>query len=520
MKKFFRCILPWLLLLLLIAAGGLAVYFHRQQRETADSLSRAEAQLADRIDELSKMQSALAEMRQERDDYWVELETLERKMSGVEEDALLLEGEREELAEQIQLLRVAITEKDSAISALEQDIDHYNEVYFSDVRGQAAFYTEIVNALEKEAPLKRIAKVDKDGNPVAPPDCEILSEDETYYYVYPKLSLYYADLENGYCFNYRGDEEFFSASLIKAPYIHWLLEEVFREEEIARANAEAAYAAESEAAAAETTVPEAEITASEAEATAPEAETTAPEAEITAPEAETTAPEAETTAPEAETTAHEAETTAPEAETTAVETEPLRPEFLFDPGKEIYDLSRTFVYTEDSFREGSGSIQRGEFGDEYTYRELIELAILQSDNVAFGELRRVFGYSGFYRFNTRLGINSVRKNFNSITAADMAIYLRAMYAFIEENEAYGPVFGDLLRRSTHIVMIPFAVSPTKTAHKYGWDLNAYHDAAIVYDKHPYLLVVLTDLDQGGAEVDTYIRRVVGLVNKMHQQFYS
>ena len=492
MKKFFRCILPWLLLLLLIAAGGLAVYFHRQQRETADSLSRAEAQLADRIDELSKMQSALAEMRQERDDYWVELETLERKMSGVEEDALLLEGEREELAEQIQLLRVAITEKDSAISALEQDIDHYNEVYFSDVRGQAAFYTEIVNALEKEAPLKRIAKVDKDGNPVAPPDCEILSEDETYYYVYPKLSLYYADLENGYCFNYRGDEEFFSASLIKAPYIHWLLEEVFREEEIARANAEAAYAAESEAAAAETTVPEAEITASEAEATAPEAETTAPEAE----------------------------TTAPEAETTAVETEPLRPEFLFDPGKEIYDLSRTFVYTEDSFREGSGSIQRGEFGDEYTYRELIELAILQSDNVAFGELRRVFGYSGFYRFNTRLGINSVRKNFNSITAADMAIYLRAMYAFIEENEAYGPVFGDLLRRSTHIVMIPFAVSPTKTAHKYGWDLNAYHDAAIVYDKHPYLLVVLTDLDQGGAEVDTYIRRVVGLVNKMHQQFYS
>ncbi len=499
MKKFFRCIMPWLLLLLLIAAGGLAVYFHRQQRETADSLSRAEAQLADRIDELSKMQSALAEMRQERDDYWVELETLERKMSGVEEDALLLEGEREELAEQIKLLRVAITEKDSAISALEQDIDHYNEVYFSDVRGQAAFYTEIVNALEKEAPLKRIAKVDKDGNPVAPPDCEILSEDETYYYVYPKLSLYYADLENGYCFNYHGDEEFFSASLIKAPYIHWLLEEVSREEEIARANAEAAYAAESEAAAAETTVPEAEITVSEAEATAPEAETTAPEAETTAPEAETTAPE---------------------AETTAVEAELPRPEFLFDPGKEIYDLSRTFVYTEDSFREGSGSIQRGEFGDKYTYRELIELAILQSDNVAFGELRRVFGYSGFYSFNTRLGINSVRKNFNSITAADMAIYLRAMYAFIEENEVYGPVFGDLLRRSTHIVMIPFAVSPTKTAHKYGWDLNAYHDAAIVYDKHPYLLVVLTDLDQGGAEVDTYIRRVVGLVNKMHQKFYS
>lgn len=500
MKKFFRYTLPLFLLLLLIAAGGLAVYFYRQQQTTAAFLSRAEQELTQRNNELAGMKTSLAEMQRERDEYLIELENLERRMNGVEEDALLLEGEREELAEQIKLLRVAITEKENAITSLEKDIEHYNEVYFSDVRGQAALYDEIVTALEKEAPLKRIAKVDKDGNPVAPPDCEILSEDEKYYYVYPSLSLYYADLENGYCFNYRGDEVFFSASLIKAPYIHWLLEEVSREEEIARANAEAAYAVESEVAAEDTTAP-AEDTTIPAEVTTAPAEDTAASAEGT------TAPAEDTTAPSEETTGEP-------------ETEPTQPEFLFEPGKEIYDLSRTFVYTEESFREGSGSIQHGEFGDEYTYRELIELALLKSDNVAFGELRRVFGYSGFYRFNTRLGVNSVRNNFNSITAADMATYLRAMHTFIEENEAYGPVFGDLLRRSTHIVMIPFAVSPTKTAHKYGWDLDAYHDAAIVYDEHPYLLVVLTDLDQGGAEVDSYIRRVVGLVNKMHKQFYA
>ena len=486
MKKFFRSALPLLLLLLLLVAGGMAVHFYRQHQMTSDVLDRTEKELKAEREELSRMQAHLAEMQGERDSILEELKALENRMNGVEEDALLLEGEREELAEQIKLLRVAITEKESAIAALEKDIDHYNEVYFSDVRGQAALYDQIITALEKEAPLKRIAKVDKDGNPVAPPDCEILSEDETYYYVYPNLSLYYADLEQGYCLNYRGDEVLFSASLINAPYIHWLLEEVSREEEIARANAEAAYAAESEAAAEETIIPVEETTAPVEETTAPADEMITPVDEITAE---------------------------PEAEQT-------RPEFLFDPGKEIYDLSRTFVYTEESFKEGSGSIQHGEFGDEYTYRELIELAILKSDNVAFGELRRVFGYSGFYRFNTRLGVNSVRNNFNSITAADMAIYLRAMHSFIEENEAYGPIFGDLLRRSTHIVMIPYAVSPTPSGHKYGWDKDAYHDAAIVYDKHPYLLVVLTDLDHGGTEVDTYIRRVVGLVNKMHKQFYS
>lgn len=514
MKRFFRYALILILSLLLIASVGIALYFHRQQQETAASLSRVEEQLAARGDELSRMQTALATMQEERDSYLVELETLERRMNGVEEDALLLEGEREELAEQIKLLRVNITEKESAIAALEQDIEHYNEVYFSDVRGQAAIYAEIMNALKKDAPLKRIAKVDKDGNPVAPPDCEILSEDESYYYVYPSLSLYYADLENGYCLNYRGDEVYFSASLIKAPYIHWLLEEISREEEIARANAEAAYAADSETAEEETTVP-AEETASPVEDSAASAEeTTSPMGDSVASAEETDSPVGDAPAPEEETASWVEETT------TEPEVEPDRPEFLFAPGKEIYDLSRTFVYTEDSFREGSGSIQHGEFGDEYSYRELIDLAILRSDNVAFGELRRVFGYSGFYSFNTRLGVNSVRKNFNSITAADMAIYLRAMYTFIEENEAYGPVFGDLLRRSTHTVMIPYAVSPTPVGHKYGWDLNAYHDAAIVYDKHPYVLVVLTDLDHGGTEVDTYIRRVVGLVNKMHRQFYA
>lgn len=195
-----------------------------------------------------------------------------------------------------------------------------------------------------------------------------------------------------------------------------------------------------------------------------------------------------------------------------------RPEMVF--ADERYDLSRTFVYTKDKYREGSGIIQTAEEGTEYTYRELAELAICKSDNIAFGELREVFGYSDFYSFNTRLGVNSVRRRFNDITAADMAIYLREMYNFIETDQNYGAVFKDWLCKSAHTVMIPYAVYPTTTAHKYGWDEDAYHDAAIVYNEHPYLLVILTDLDDGGTEVDTYIRSVVKMVNALHQQFYQ
>jgi hypothetical protein len=79
---------------------------------------------------------------------------------------------------------------------------------------------------------------------------------------------------------------------------------------------------------------------------------------------------------------------------------------------------------------------------------------------------------------------------------------------------------ETMMKSTHIVMIPYAVSPTPCAHKYGWDEDAYHDMAIVYDEHPYILVVMTDLDDGGSEENSYIRSIVRSIQSIHKNFYS
>lgn len=474
-------ILPLILLALLLAVGAGAGKLYidgrateaalREEIDAAESSAKAEQDAAQTA--LTQLEQTLAAAIAERDATAAELAALEEKLDGAKDDALLLEGEREDLVEQISILRVGLAQRDETIAALEADIAQYNHVYSIDVRAQADAISEIITALEEGAPLRRIAKTDEEGNPVEPPEGrEVVEEDEDYYYIYPRLALYYEDVSTGYRLAYGEDETFYSASLIKAPYMLWLLETISAEEDAAIARAEAA--------AAETTA----------------AETAAGEA--TAPET-TAAPETTT------------------GETTAEETEPERPAMLFTD--ERYDLSRIFTYTEDKKREGSGTIQYEPEGTEYTYRELCELAIRKSDNVAFYELRQVFGYSDFYAFNTRLGVNSTRKNFNNITAADMAIYLREMYDFIENDENYGAAFKEWLCGSAHSVMIPYAVYPAQTAHKYGWDDEAYHDAAIVYNEHPYLLVVLTDLDEGGTEVDTYIRDVVKKVNMLHKQFY-
>ena len=73
--------------------------------------------------------------------------------------------------------------------------------------------------------------------------------------------------------------------------------------------------------------------------------------------------------------------------------------------------------------------------------------------------------------------------------------------------------------SIHTVMIGYGVSPKKIAHKYGWDTNAYHDMAIVYDEHPYVLVFMSNMDQGGSQVNAYIQKVVSLIDDFHENFY-
>ena len=60
----------------------------------------------------------------------------------------------------------------------------------------------------------------------------------------------------------------------------------------------------------------------------------------------------------------------------------------------------------------------------------------------------------------------------------------------------------------------------RCAHKYGWDEDSYHDMAIVYDEHPYILVIMSDLDAGGTEENKYIRDIARSIHSIHKNFYS
>ncbi len=194
---------------------------------------------------------------------------------------------------------------------------------------------------------------------------------------------------------------------------------------------------------------------------------------------------------------------------------------IYRAGEEKYDLSRIWVFNKKKMTvEGSGILAEAEDGLKMTYLELVQYAILYSDNIAFAQLREMFGYSEFYATVRALGVRGTSSGFMRLSAADCGKFLEAMYTFMEENEKYGGVLKDAMLRSSHNILIPYTLAPIPCAHKYGWDEASYHDMAIVYDEHPYLLVIMTDLDQGGSEVNGYIRDIVRMIHDIHRTFYA
>ncbi|MBQ8249403.1 MAG: serine hydrolase [Clostridia bacterium] len=187
-----------------------------------------------------------------------------------------------------------------------------------------------------------------------------------------------------------------------------------------------------------------------------------------------------------------------------------------------YDLSEVVVYDSATmFKEGSGKIREMPNGTEFTYIDFIKYALEYSDNIAYQQLKNRFGYTEYYALARSVGATVSAGNANYMSARDAGKLFKAIHEFIEEDETYGPLMRESMEKANHTVIIPHGVSPNNALHKYGWDIDSYHDAAIVEagDK-PYVLAVFSNLDMGGNEVNAYLREIVKMINQLHKGFYN
>ena len=404
--------------------------------------------------------------------------SLHDALTDTERELEKIRSERDKLSEEVSVFREAaevdgdfVTEMTTRLAELREKEAEYET--------KIAQYRETIAALEgmnredfsqKTTHIKRLMELLLKEAPMIPP-----KEEETEHTqsdaaetedaetepeeIYPTLAVYYEDLVTGYSFTYNENEVMYSASLIKAPYLYAVIREI----------------------------------------------------------------------DDFETNKHDFA-----ADGTPLYDEEGVPLFAgehpnYDENGKIrysedekkYDLDEVWTYDpETMFEEGSGKIQYESKGFTLTIRELIEYTLLYSDNVAFRQLRERFGMNSFYALVGRLGIQGTKSGFMQLSAADCAAVLRDLYAYIETDAPWAVFLRDTMTRSMHTVMIPAVVSPTPCAHKYGWDTESYHDMAIVFDTHPYIMVVMTNLDMGGETVNAYIRALVKECAAIHAATYQ
>jgi len=185
-----------------------------------------------------------------------------------------------------------------------------------------------------------------------------------------------------------------------------------------------------------------------------------------------------------------------------------------------FGFDEKFVYSPETYVEGSGVIQHKPYGTEYSFLELVDYSVRYSDNVAFRQITKKYTMDHIYKLARDNQLRSMMYNAWNMSAQDAATIMKLTYEFIKSDENYGKFLETSLVESAHTVMNVAGVYPKKCAHKYGWDTDAYHDVTLVYDEHPYIIVFMSDLHQGGKEVDKYIQTVACKIDTFHTNFYK
>lgn len=156
-------------------------------------------------------------------------------------------------------------------------------------------------------------------------------------------------------------------------------------------------------------------------------------------------------------------------------------------------VTRNYVWPGDT-----GTVVDAPYGTVYTARELIELAILESDNSAYYMLCKTFGTDVFNQTQYSLGSGYTLGYygdwiFTYCTSDDMMKDFEDIYWFAEENEQ-GRWLIDLMSNTKMNMQITQALGDEyRVAHKYGSEFNeiTFNDCAIVYADSPFVLCIFT-----------------------------
>jgi beta-lactamase class A len=141
---------------------------------------------------------------------------------------------------------------------------------------------------------------------------------------------------------------------------------------------------------------------------------------------------------------------------------------------------------------GAGSLQLKSEGTLISYREMIELMGKQSDNSAFGIIKRLLGEDQIQELIDYLGMKNTSLANNQTTPADIGTLFFALWQGEVVSQQSRDQILDYLTDTIYEDWIPKGIPENiRVAHKFGREVHVINDAGIVFTNQPYVVVILS-----------------------------
>ncbi len=195
---------------------------------------------------------------------------------------------------------------------------------------------------------------------------------------------------------------------------------------------------------------------------------------------------------------------------------PLAMYILDEAAKGRVDLDEPIAYTDAYWEDGTGILQEQlSEGDTRTVRELVELAITESDNIATNMLIDRFGVQNVYDYMERLGgtVTQYEPGVHGSTPREMATYLRLAMSdrAVGDKALRDFLFGALTSTSFHERVEAGVPEGVKVAHKVGTLPGVVNDVALVYAPQRRFIVSVFSLDVGEETAKAVIAEIAAMV---------
>lgn len=180
-------------------------------------------------------------------------------------------------------------------------------------------------------------------------------------------------------------------------------------------------------------------------------------------------------------------------------------------------LDTKLTFTSSHKRDGTGILKNKPLNTKYTIRELVEYSTRYSDNSAHSMLVSKYGKENIKKFWNDLGSKTTFMDntlFSKLSSRDGNIYMKELYRFYLESEYGVELMGYFKNVSFKLIN----VGNLEIAHKYGWTNNYLHDSAIIFDKRPFALTIMST--KGDSDYKTFFTNISNKVYEIHNSYWS